>query len=75
MNHGKKMIAPIIVSIIVIVWLLGNVIFYLLMNNVNTPSKIIYIFVSIVLSGVMLGVLISRIREIKGGEEDDLSKY
>ncbi|MBC2575283.1 hypothetical protein [Peptostreptococcus canis] len=75
MNHGKKMIAPIIVSIIVIVWLLGNVIFYLLMNNVNTPSKIIYIVISIILSGVMLGVLISRIREIKGGEEDDLSKY
>lgn len=25
--------------------------------------------------GVMIGVVISRIREIRSGEEDDLSKY
>ena len=31
--------------------------------------------VLLALSGVMLGVLVSRIKEIRSGEEDDLSKY
>lgn len=43
--------------------------------GVPVGVKIIMIVVPLILSAVMLGVLISRIKEIQGGEEDDISQY
>ena len=59
MKHFKKMIAPIIIATIIIAYYIG----------------IVMIVVPLILSAVMLGVLISRIKEIQGGEEDDISQY
>lgn len=73
-EHGKKMIAPILVSICFIIYLLlyFGFLIYLI------PNVVVKIFVGIipaVIFGVIIFVCIQRIKEIKGGEEDDLSKY
>ena len=45
------------------------------MNGVPMLAKIIALVVPALLSGVAITVLIQRIKEIKKGEDDDLSKY
>ena len=75
MKHFKKMIAPIIISVIIISYYIGIGIFFMKVPGVPVGFKILMIIVPLILSAVMLGVLISRIKEIQGGEEDDLSKY
>ena len=43
--------------------------------GIPAALKIFMMVVPLVLAAVMLGVLINRIKEIQGGEEDDLSQY
>ena len=45
------------------------------MNGVPMLAKIIALVVPALLSGVAITVIIQRIKEIKKGEDDDLSKY
>lgn len=75
MNHGKKMVAPIVIAVIIIAYYIGIAVFMTLVSGIPMVIKILMIVVPLILAGVMLGVLISRIKEIKGGEEDDLSQY
>lgn len=75
MNHLKKMIAPIIITVIVVLYLLIYALPLLFLDEVSVIVKILVTVIPLLLSGVMIGVLISRIKEIKGGEEDDLSNY
>ena len=51
---------------------------YLMIAGINAPdtaAKITALVVPALLSGVAITVLIQRIKEIKKGEDDDLSKY
>ncbi|MDR0409557.1 MAG: hypothetical protein LBH18_04085 [Spirochaetaceae bacterium] len=73
-KHGNKKIAPIIVAICLIAYYTAGVIVLLKFNFPNV-LKIIILAVSIITSIVIIIVLIERINEINGGEEDDLSKY
>ena len=75
MNHGKKMIAPIVIATIFVLYYIGIVVFFMTIPGVPAIARVLLIVIPIILAAVMLGVLISRIREIKGGEEDDLSQY
>ena len=75
MKHFKKMIAPIIIATIIIAYYIGIVVFFMTVPGVPVGVKIIMIVVPLILSAVMLGVLISRIKEIQGGEDDDISQY
>ena len=40
-----------------------------------TKLKVLLAVIPVILGATMIGVCIQRINEIKGGEEDDLSKY
>ncbi|GHU23972.1 hypothetical protein FACS1894172_16430 [Spirochaetia bacterium] len=73
-NHTKKMIAPIVVVICLAVYYTAIGIILL---NIALPTivKIAFIGVSILVTIVIILVMIERIKEIKKGEEDDLSKY
>lgn len=73
MNHRKKMIAPIVITVIVIIYYLFY--FGLLITLVSGIWKYILGIIPIILSGVMVKVCMERIKEIKKGEEDDLSQY
>lgn len=73
-NHVKKMIAPIfIVGIILIYYVIVGA--SLIIFNIPNFIKIIILSISIIISITLVFTLIERIKEIKGGEEDDLSKY
>ena len=72
-SHKKKMVAPIVVSVIIILYYI--VLFAFLWSALEGVWKYVFSVVPIGISGVMIKVCIERINEIKKGEEDDLSKY
>ena len=72
-SHKKKMRAPIIVSILVILYYV--VYFGVLISLLDGVFKYALGIIPIIFSIVMIKVCIERINEIKGGEEDDISKY
>ena len=71
----KKFIAPIVITVIVLFYYLG--IAYLASKAVDLPMwvKISGLVIPLIIAGVAIYNLIERIKEIKSGEEDDLSKY
>lgn len=75
MNHGKKMIAPIVISLIIVSYYIGIVVLFMCIPGIPFIVKALMILIPLLLAAVMIGVLVSRIKEINGGEEDDLSKY
>ena len=72
-SHKKKMIAPIIVTIIMIVYYV--VYFGFLISLLSGIWQITLGIVPLAFSGVTIYVCVQRINEIKKGEEDDISKY
>ncbi|MEZ3480049.1 MAG: hypothetical protein K1W08_15805 [Lachnospiraceae bacterium] len=75
MKYWKKMAAPIVIASIIIVYYIGAAVFFMMVPGIPATVKILMMVVPLILAAVMLGVLISRIKEIQGGEEDDLSQY
>ena len=73
MSKKKKMIAPIIISVIVVLYWV--VYFGILITLLDGIWKIVLGIVLLALTAVMVKVCIERIQEILKGEEDDISKY
>ena len=73
MSHKKKIIAPIIISVIVVLYWV--VYFGILITLLDGIWKIVLGIVLLALTTVMVKVCIERIQEILKGEEDDISKY
>ncbi len=71
--HTKKMIAPIVVTIIVILYFFFY--FGFLIGVLNGIFKYLLFIIPAVFSALIIAVCFERIKEIKGGEEDDISKY
>ena len=72
-SHFKKMIAPIVVTIIMALYYI--VYFGFLIWFLEGVWKYALGIVPLALIAVTVMVCIERIKEIKKGEEDDLSKY
>ena len=73
-SHGKKMIAPIIITILFLLYLV--VYGMLLIKAAVAEPQAILLGIPLVLLGIgMVYTLFTRIREIRSGEEDDLSNY
>lgn len=72
-THKKKMIAPIVITILMILYYIAY--FGFLISFLSGAWKYILGIVPLVLSGITIYVCIERINEIKKGEEDDISKY
>ena len=75
MNHGKKMVAPVVITVVMVLYYVGIGILFLMVPEIPALMKILMVVIPLLLAGVMIGVLVSRIKEIRSGEEDDLSKY
>ena len=69
----KKMIAPVIITIIIVMYYV--VFFGFLITVIDGIWKYVLGIIPFIFSAVMVKVCIERIHEIKGGEEDDISKY
>lgn len=74
-DHGKKMLAPIIIAIIFVLYYGGFAAVCLLIPGIPLLLKLFFGIVPLALAGVMIYVVVTRIKEIRSGEEDDLSKY
>lgn len=74
-KHRSKLIAPcIIVGILVLYYgLIAG--FFLLEPEIPAIAKWLLVIVPLALAGVAIAMLCERIKEIRSGEEDDLSKY
>lgn len=73
-NHRKKMVAPIVISAIMIVYYC----FFIAVCIMMPMPFVIKAFMGIIplgVAGVVIYVLMERINEIRSGEEDDLGKY
>ena len=70
----KKMIAPVVIVALISIYYIAIGVIFAYMNGVPMLAKIIALVVPALLSGVAITVLIQRIKEIKKGEDDDLSK-
>ncbi|MBE6813762.1 MAG: hypothetical protein IKJ63_05225 [Clostridia bacterium] len=71
--HAKKMIAPIVVTVIMIIYY--AVYFGFIIYAVDDVWKWLLGIVPVAFAALMIKVCIDRIKEIKKGEEDDLSQY
>ena len=69
----KKMIPPIVVTVLMILYYV--VYFGFLVSLLEGFWKYLLGVTPLVFSGVTIMVCLERIKEIKEGEEDDLSKY
>ena len=72
-TNGKKMIAPIIVTIVMILYYVAY--FAFLITLLDGFLKYALGIIPLIFSAIMIAVCIERIKEIKKGEEDDISKY
>ena len=71
--HKKKIIAPIIITVILILYYITY--FGFLISLLNGIWKYVLGIIPLAFSGIMIYVCMERIHEIKKGEEDDISKY
>lgn len=72
-SNRKKMLPPIVVSVIIILYYV--VYFGILITLLEGIWKYVLGIIPLIFSAVMLKVCIERIKEIKEGEEDDISEY
>lgn len=73
--HGKKLIAPIISTILIVIYYVGFAVVCFWIDEIPLVLKIVLGAVPLILAAVCIYVLIERIEEIRSGEEDDLSQY
>jgi len=74
-EHARKMIAPIVIAVLFVGYL-AVYIYMLFFAAAMTKPVLFLLAVPLAALGVgMIWVLITRIREIDKGEEDDLSNY
>ena len=71
--HKKKILAPILVTVFMVLYYV--VYFAFLITLVGGVWKYLLGILPLVFSAVMIAVCIDRIKEIRSGEEDDLSQY
>ncbi len=71
--HKKKMIAPIIIAVIITLYYL--IFFGFFLAALDGIWRYIVGIVPLIPVAVIIYVCVERLREIKKGEEDDLSQY
>jgi len=76
-EHKKKIRTTIIVAVCIFIYyaIFGALMLFGGIADANSSIIILAIIIPLVFGGVLLYVTQSRIEEIKGGEEDDISKY
>ena len=74
MKYIKKIIAPVIITLILISYyfVFGG---FIVKLDISVVTKILAAVIPLLLTGVTVYVMVERIREIRSGEEDDLGKY
>lgn len=74
-KQTKKLIAPIVITILMILYFIFYISVGLFIMDIPSITKALMLIIPISLIILSVYMLFERIGEIKGGEEDDLSKY
>ncbi|MBQ7492384.1 MAG: hypothetical protein IJT76_07340 [Clostridia bacterium] len=74
-KHGKKMVAPIVITALILLYYAAMGCVILLLPGMKTWLRLALVAVPLIPCCVILYVMIQRIGEIKKGEEDDLDQY
>lgn len=74
-KHARKMTAPIVITVLFLLVFLAYGLLYISMDALPPGLRILMAIGMLALAVALVVVLIGRIREIKGGEEDDLGNY
>ena len=72
-GHKKKMMAPIVVTVILVLYYTAY--FGLLSSLLPGVTKYLFGIVPLALVPLTIKVCVERIREIRKGETDDIGKY
>ncbi len=76
MNQRKqKLFAPIIITILFCAYFIFWAFFIFQDFYLSTLVKVLMALIPLAFAGVNIHVLLERIKEIRSGEEDDLSQY
>lgn len=70
----KKLIAPIVITVLLALYWIAFVAMAFLIS-IPLWAKLLGSLIPLALIGVSLFVLVERIKEVRSGEEDDLSQY
>jgi apolipoprotein N-acyltransferase len=73
--HGKKLIAPIVITVLIVLYYAAFAAACILIRGIPVWLKLVGGIVPLLFAGVSVFVLIERIKEVRSGEEDDLSQY
>ncbi len=73
-KHIKKMLAPIMITVLCVLYYAGFFILCMFIP-ISPVLKLLFGLMPLLFIGVFIYVLVERIKEIRSGEEDDLSKY
>lgn len=71
----KKMIVPVFITVVMLLFLLGYLAICFFVPDFPIIFKIIAGCAIVFFMGVSVYNLVERIKEIRSGEEDDLSNY
>lgn len=72
---NKKVIAPIIITFLLILYFTPFLLGAMNLSNKLWGIKVTGVLIFIGVIGLSIYVCVERIREIRSGEENDLSKY
>ena len=73
-DHRKKMIAPVVITLLFLLYL-AIYVGVILMTTAFNPVMILFSIPLVALGIGMIHVLKERLSEIRSGEEDDLGNY
>ena len=68
-------IAPIVVAVLFILYFVFYGYMSTLIDNMPPVARVVFIAIPVAMIIAMVCVLVERIKEIRKGENDDLSKY
>ncbi|MBQ1312304.1 MAG: hypothetical protein IIY55_10700 [Blautia sp.] len=74
-KHRKKMIAPVIIAILFILYMILYITTLFITAGESSLVKLLFAVPALLLAYGMVFTLKSRIHEIRSGEEDDLDNY
>lgn len=74
-KHTKKMIAPILITVLFVLYYAAFGVGCLVFSLFSLPWMLALGLIPLALAGACIYVLVERIKEIRSGEEDDLSQY
>lgn len=73
--HKKKMIAPIVITAIIVLYYFAFAWVCVTLDFIPLFVKILGGVIPFLIAGVLIYVLMDRIKEIRNEDDDDLSKY